>query len=598
MLNGTTTINDTLVVNATNVQFPDTLAANTTNYGLGQIANISELNSTASAFTDSGLNSAGPNFVTVSGLNYWKTKNKVLTQRTGSATLYVVPDNAVNGTEYNFNGTTATLTADPDRSGDDLSDDPPTSRAKAVHFSRAVDYANTAYSSAETVNYYLANGPYWTNVTFSHIANVYGALAEFPAEQELADFTAASTTPTTGVKALYDARFDAPCFATLLTVSTNTTIERLTIRSRPTRLEFEYGGIARGLIWLGADKTLNDTTNYPNSLFTTFNDIATYRTSSISVQDFIDDYVTAEFAASYQFDKFFGYDTMVLKSGNLQVFDCIFGPKASGIGSIGYGTVDGIVRVEEGYCEVEMNGIYLMGNITVTSLADAAAKGITINEDNTYGSRNCQSLVTNRTSSARPVEVRIRFDYRERYNPVGEDYDMDYDRNCIHVLDDNGNYGLMANRAATDGTRGATMTHLIGPMAPGSKLVSGGYASYRSSYAKANGHHGFAGVFGDVGNGGTQGPVGIGLDRNPVTLVRLDSYSASMWQQARTGTLVTSDETLTYASGQNQTAYGDSENNVLNIRSDVWYAGIDTATAQTVGGDLDASVGGGSGFYG
>jgi hypothetical protein len=135
-------------------------------------------------------------------------------------------------------------------------------------------------------------------------------------------------------------------------------------------------------------------------------------------------------------------------------------------------------------------------------------------------------------------------------------------------------------------------------MTPGSALLTGGYSSYQTNFTNANGHHGFAGVFGDVGNGGTQGPVGIGLDRNPVSLFRLDSYHASMWQQARTGTTVTTNQTLTYASGQALTAYDDSENNVLNIRSNAWCAGVDTVTAQTVGGDMDGTIGTGTGFFG
>ncbi len=598
VLNGTTTINDTLVVNSTNVTFPDTLSATTTSNGLGQIASISEIENTSSSTTDSGLNSAGSNFVTVAGLKYWASWAKVLTQQPEAATIYVVPDNATNGTEYNFDGTTATLSASPDRSGDTLAADPPTTRAKAVKFSNAVAYANATYSSLETVNYYLANGPYWSPVTFNHIANVYGATAQFPSQQELADFTSASTTPTTGVKALYDSKFNAPTFATWIVNVGNSVSERIYMYAQPTKLSFSYGGRVQGLVWLGADKTLNDTTNYPNALYYGFTNIADYRTSSISVQDFIDDFLTATYAASYQFDKFFAQDTINLKTGSLSVFDCVFGPKASGRGTPGYGTYDGIVRAEEGYCDVNMSGIYLMGNITITSLADATAKGISIGNSDVYGSLNCMSLVTNRSSESKPVELRIRFDWRELYNVVNGNYDYDYDRNCIHILDDNGNYGLLANVAATDGTRGATLDALIGITTSGSKLVLGGYSSYQRNFTKANGHHGFAGAFGDQGYQGTLGPQGIAIDRNPISVIRADSYAAAQWQQARTGTMVEYDETLTYASGQRQTAYADSSSNVLNINNDVWYSGVDVSTAQTVGGYLPAAVGSGTAFYG
>jgi hypothetical protein len=586
-LNGTTTINDTLVVNATNVTFPDTLAANTTNYGLGQIASISELNSTTSAGTDSGLNSAGPNFVTISGLNYWKTKNKVLTQRTGAATIYVVPDNATNGTEYNFDGTTATLTADPDRSGDDLFNDPPTSRAKAVRLARAAVYANDVYSAAETVNYYLANGPYYAyGVGFNHIANVIGATAQFPSDNVLADFTAASTSPTTNVKALYDATFNAPCFAVPLQFSANSNNLRSFMAARPSYLSFAEGGSCNGVIWLGADKTLNDTTNFPNSIYSGFENLEDYRNTTVSMEDFLDNYMDAELPGTYQFDKYYSFANIFVEKGVFRLNNCVFGPKCSGLGSIGYGDFGPTVRLR-GDVDLQMNGLYFLGTIRIAALADAVAKGVNVITDNVYGTRHSQCLVSTREPVSAPGAIKISFPYVVQFNPSGDNYDRDYDANCIHILDNNGHYGLMANREATDGTRGATFESLIHGIAPGSQITTGGFSSYQSSsFTNPNHHHGWAGVFGDDSDDG-QGPVGIRLTIDPVTLFRQPSYQGSLWQQARTGTRLTSDETLTYDAGNSQLAYGDSADNALNIRSSVWYKGIDTETAQVVGGSLE-----------
>jgi len=70
-LNGTTTINDTLVINATNAAFPDVLGATVDKAGVGEIASISELETTSLAATDGGLTAAGNKFVTVAGLKYW-----------------------------------------------------------------------------------------------------------------------------------------------------------------------------------------------------------------------------------------------------------------------------------------------------------------------------------------------------------------------------------------------------------------------------------------------------------------------------------------------------------------------------------------------
>jgi len=592
-LNGTTTINDTLNINATTT-FGQGAQATTTRAGVGEIASISEIEDTGVASTDAGLDSAGNNFITAAGLKYWASWAKVLTQRTGAATLYVCADDASDGDTVNFDGTSATLAADPDRSGDNLADDPPTRREKAVRLSRAVDYANDTYSSLETVNYFLANGPYYTPVTFEHVANVYGARNQFGDFQELADFTAASTGTTSGAKATYDSKFNAPTFATKMDRGENTVLERIYFQGVPTKLEFNYGGRVEGLVWLGVDATLNDTANFPNSIYASY--LHSYRTSTVTVQNFIDSYITATYTSSYQFDKFYGTDTIVVGTGDMIVRDCIFGPKASGNGSIGYGVIDGIVRVNSGDCSVRLNGIYLMGNITVSSFPLAAAKGITVISANTYGTRNCQALITNRSANSTSCHLTFDQAYIERANPIGEGYDYDYDKNCIHVLDSNGNYGLMANRATGTATQGATLRYMFGPFSPGSSITTGGSSSYPTTKTNANGAHGIAGVFGDNPNG--EGPQTFGLDRDPIRLFRLDSYNNVLWQQARTGTLVTNNETLTYTAGEKQLAYDDSSSNVLNLKSYAWRKGIDVNTAQTVGGEMYDTDGVGEGFFG
>jgi hypothetical protein len=160
----------------------------------------------------------------------------------------------------------------------------------------------------------------------------------------------------------------------------------------------------------------------------------------------------------------------------------------------------------------------------------------------------------------------------------------------------------MGDRDATDGSRGASFEGLIYGITSGSYFTSGGYDSYQSSsqFVNADKHYGIAGVFGDSGTGG-QGPFGLVTTVAGVNLRRDPGHNGSMWQQATTGTRVTSDATLTYAAGQSQTAYGDSSSNVLNIRSSVWYRGVDVETADLVTGSLETIDIGGtdrSVFYG
>jgi hypothetical protein len=171
---------------------------------------------------------------------------------------------------------------------------------------------------------------------------------------------------------------------------------------------------------------------------------------------------------------------------------------------------------------------------------------------------------------------------------AGGGSDRDYDCNCLHILDNNGNYGLIANREATNGTRGAAIGAFFGRLAPGSQLYTGGYPSYQAGWTHANAHHGFAGAFGNAALTGGRGPVGILGGTQPLKITRFEAYHASMWQQARTGTYLTNNVALTAASGKAQKAYTNSHDNFLNMDSSVWYQGIDVTSGQTVGGFLDA----------
>lgn len=665
-LNGTTTINDTLVINAQNVTFPIGLSATTTKAGVGEIASISEIQNTSLVTTDGGLNASGSNFITAAGLKYWASWAKVLTQRTGAAVFYVVPDNAVNGGTYNFDGTSATLSADPGRSGSDLSIDPPTSRAKAVKFSNAVQYANENYSTLETVNYYLANGPYYTSVTFNTIANVIGATAQFPIANTVSNFNAASTLPTTNVKALYDSTFNAPCFATPTLFATSLNNTRGYFACYPTSLTMNYGGSVNGIIWLGAEKTLNaNPANFPNYIYT--NSLIPYRNTSVTFANFIDNFLNGVVAAGFLLNLFWSGSNIYLGTGSVDVANCVFGPKAPGVGTIDYGDLGPTIRVN-GDGNISVHGVYFLGNTSMTTLPLAVAKGINIDGGGVYGIKNSQCFIASRTDSGLGSRVAITFPGNDSINPVGENVERDIDVNCLHILDNNGYYGLIANRAATNGTRGASFGNLIGEMNPGSRIYTGSYASYRNGFTVAGKTHGWAGAFGNNGTTG-QGPYGLVPGLDPLQFYRFASYTNALWQQARTGTQVTHNADasftasiagttmtvtavasgvigvgvqltgtgvtagttitalgtgtggagtytvsasqtvasttitsfLVYGTGSQVNAYNDSSNNVLNIRSYVFFRGINNDTGQTNGGALGSiSVNGVTrqGFYG
>jgi hypothetical protein len=60
-----------------------------------------------------------------------------------------------------------------------------------------------------------------------------------------------------------------------------------------------------------------------------------------------------------------------------------------------------------------------------------------------------------------------------------------------------------------------------------------------------------------------------------------------LWQQATTGARLTFNATLTYGAGTRVEAYTSSSSNPLNIRSHVFFQGVDVNTAQVVGGALE-----------
>jgi len=599
---GTATI-DSLVVN-NSVDFPDTARATTETNGVVSLADAEQLRSTSiiSGANDAQRNeqiNQSPDVVTLKGLNYWARSAGVVTRRPGVTTIWVVPDNAVEGGTYTFNGTSVTLTEDPDRTGADLSNITPEASNRAVKLSRAVEYGNGILSTLETANYQLANGPYYTNVSFNHIANVIGSPSSFSQAVEIADYRNAGTSPNTDVKNLQDT-LGVPCFATPIVIRTNNINERTTIQAIPYSLRFNEGGSVNGICWTSVDQTLADDTNFPSSIFTG----SSYRTANKnSLQDYLDSYINEVLGGdpdAQRVDKFYGRPN-IYAQGNFSVTNTIFGAKAPGKGSIGYGDLGPSIFVQDD-CNLTIRGVYLLGNTILQDLPLSEANpNITIAGSATYGVKNSQGFIGSRTAGSRAVRLSIAFPGTTGINTSGQSSERNVDINCIHVLDNNGNYGLMSNRAATNGTRGATFNSIIGSMSAGSFIYSGGYNSYRTGFTIAGHHHGFAGVFGDYASDteSGSGPIGISKGLEPLNLYRFNSYHGSLWQQASppgdTGGAVR----LTYDSGyitpgdlgpgEYGQAYADSEDNALNIQSYVYKKGIDVTTANLVGGALEGS---------
>lgn len=580
---GTASLADVTISGTTD--FSSQSQAKTTRTGAARLASIAQLTATGAsapvATTDASLE-ASPEAVTIAGLNRWKQAQRLVSLGAGTTTLYVVPDSATAaGQTFNYDGTSATLVLDPTRTGPTLLDNPPTSGATGVIFTRAVEYANQIFSQFETVRYQLANGPYWSPpAAFGHIADVVGATARFPATNVVSSYTTANTKPTTDVKALHDARspFTIPLFATPVgPVQVNNAFAFYVV---PTSLSFSYGGTIRGVGWASLLSTIRDTTNYPSSIFGT---LGAYRSGSATIQSIIDDYIDAVVPASATIDAFFSFPNIFAEGGSLYFRDVILGPKGTGAGSPGFGGIDSNIRAA-GNVDIYSGGIYFLGNSTLTTLPKAVAKGVTIVTALIYGTKNTQCYIAS-SGQGKGVDVGVFFNTYAFTNPQPSGaVDRNLDTNCIHILDNNGNYSLLSNRAATDGTRGASMYNFIALVNQGSALRTGGFGSWRRGFTNPNKQHGVAGAFGNL-DATTSGPTGV-LYFQGTKYVRDLSYSDSLWQVAVSGAMLTTNTTLTYAAGQAQTSYTSSATNDLNLVVKAFYKGVDVTTATTITGSM------------
>jgi hypothetical protein len=573
----------------------ESIALQTNRYGTGVLADAAALrsSSTIAGANDTELNAslnARPELVTLSGLNYWASQAGVVTRRTGVAVLYVVPDNAISGLTYNFSGVNGTLAMAPNRTGADLFYNPPTTRANAVLFLRAAEYANAIFGPEESVEYRLADGPYWNNVSFDHIANVVGALNEFPEGNVVADWTAASTRPTTNVKALHDASapFRCPCFASAIVIGQLGTTGVWIAFALPTKLTFNQTGSMRGIGWLSTARTLSDTTNYPNSLYGT---LASYRSSGISFASFVDACLNGLVPAGQELRAFGTKPAIETRNGVVGILDTFFGSQSPGRASKGFLDPYSLILIS-GAGGVTVSGMYLIGNVTLalSDLPLSVAKGITLSSTGTpraLGTQHSQNLIGGYDSFVNEgFTAAITFAARYRTDASSNnEWKANYDTNCIHVLDDNGYYGLMANRASSGSSRGATLDAIIGDFNAGTTLKMNGFSRSSELFSKTNQFAGVAGVFGNV-SGETKGPWGLSPVASDAVLLRPGSIDNAVWRSAITGAQTTSDVTLSPSPGGAQESYTLSSSGAHNIRAQAFFRGVNINNNVTVGGTL------------
>jgi hypothetical protein len=595
-LNGTTTVPSGGTLNigsgATvniegNLSLPASARATTATQGIGEIASIGELSDATQVTSDTSLNTAGARFITPEGLEYWRVQRKLISQKTGSTTFFIVPDNAVMGGTYVFNGTSYTLTMNPSRSQTELTaNQAPNTPTRAVKFSVAVQFANADLAGTETANYYLANGCYWTAVEFRHIANVYGAYSSFPDTNEVNTSFESGSTPTTNVKGLYD-NYLIPTFGAYFSGYTSSFYNTSQIFASSANLRFTAGGGINGIAFVGMDKMIADSTNWPNDLF---QGGASYRSNGANP---VASYANSWYAINGGSTTFYHYyqsPRISSVNGSVTVRNVISGPGLPGRGGKGSGLDSSLIDVRNS--SISMAGIYLLGNVCVTP-ADLPAivnKATT----NVTGCQHMQALISGYDSDNTLISV--SFPYYTGTSPTATTNAYNYDANCVHILTSSGTYGTVSSKASgTVSQRGATFRSIIGVLGPGTKLSTGGYDSYRIQGVPTNKHHGFAGTFGNaidyqaLSSGTDYSPTSVTF-WNTIDTERLNSYVNYLFQQAVTGTAITGTLPDTGVNGANADTNTNNQaggiyyaysttglaSNVLNINSFYWRRGVNS----------------------
>jgi hypothetical protein len=276
------------------------------------------------------------------------------------------------------------------------------------------------------------------------------------------------------------------------------------------------------------------------------------------------------------------------RNGEVSIADVFIGSQTPSRAVKGYLDPYTLIKIS-GTGGTSMSGIYLIGNVRLdaSDLPLSAAKGVAFNSTLLFGTQHSQNLVGSYDSQFGAglfASITFTARYRTNRNIAGE-WQANYDTNCLHVLDDNGNYGLMANRASTTSTRGATLEAIIGDFNPGTTLNLNGFSRSTEEYSKTNQFAGVAGVFGNA-PGGTKGPWGLSPIPNDAALFRPSSVDNAVWRSAITGAQVSSDVTLSPSPGGAQESYTLSNSNPHNIRAQAFFRGINVNSNVTVGGQL------------
>jgi hypothetical protein len=512
-LNGTTTINDALVVNATNVTLSSAFNATTTRSGVGEIASIDDIDNSGTATTDSQLNSAGPRFITPEGLNYWKTENQLLSRRSGVQIVYVDP---VNGN----NRTTAQLL-----------ETPPTSFAnRAKSLVQLAGYINQVYSPEETVEVRLCPGYYLESGAIRFVPKMYMRSASATNGSRLCDTKDGGSIPFMGQTTASSERGKAwNQTRAYLTNGSNHPIfltrPRTAFRLIPTTIDFyleplsfifEQDSEVVGCVWLGAVEALINT-NVPDSFFSVSSGVSISAVRSAAQGDAdnaLNYFIKAEVDNRQLTDSAALWNSIIggyaiNARADLSVYNCAFEAMApaSQIGP----NLDPRAVIYARNGSIRIRGIWLIGN---TKISSELAGAPTYRNDSTYFLTGHHASFLGGYESFNTYSEGFRLSlggFRETPGGTGDDADYNYTWNNIHLVANDLSYRDAWDPFTPPSVTGALLTEtpagtnwkVIGPGFSGFLYEMNSFSQFElfwhaASQVTSNHAQGFAGIFGRV----------------------------------------------------------------------------------------------------
>jgi len=498
--------------------------SSTGTFGVCGLAKKADYESTkpVSNISNSDLDQESNKVVTITGLNYWKNTQNILTANQ-NFTIYVAPDNAVLGSEVNFDGDVTELAYDPGRA--DIIEEFPDSAARAVYFSKAIQYFNNNVSSGTTITYILGNGAYYNRPpAFGHVANVLGARQSVFVNnnQVNPDYAIPGNRPSTKVRWFIDNSLNKsdvrdwhlPIFATAARIAGRFTIDSSAYAySVSYQLNFRFGGAIEGCCWLGAAETYTQSV-FPNSIYN-FNEVnpdnpvrGRASTLNAAIDLAISEQANENVPAgdpdkSTNFRAVFGDDTIRCATA-LVAKNCIFGPKLANFGREGFGGPGPIFRTIDD-CNIDMKGIYFMGSHTAEPGAYPRCEGDNqINIDNdVYGTTHSGAVIDGFSDAEiKAQSVSVTFNFAYAFSPENsKERWYNYDVNCLHFLNSNGEYANNDTTIYTVGAEaGPAFEGFIGRFSPGSTIALGSSRTFDTFREPADKDRsaGIAGQFGGI----------------------------------------------------------------------------------------------------